>query len=62
MTIKEALKKFDFEKHGMSDEFIIEFIGMDKIADDCVEDLQTYINELKWESDALAIEAEREFC
>ena len=64
MRIIDALKskKYDFEKHGMSDEFIVEFIGMENIADDCVEDLQTYINELKWECDALAAEAEREFC
>ena len=54
MKIIDALKskKYDFEKFGMSDEYIVEALGFENIADECVEDLQTYINELKWDNDA----------
>lgn len=56
MTIKEALKNYQYDKHGMSDKFIIKFIEIKDIADDRVEDSQTYINELSWECGALASE------
>lgn len=58
MKVITALKnnKYQFEKHGMSDSFIAKFIGFENIADDRVEDLQHYINQLYWETQALANE------
>ncbi len=58
MKVLKALKsnKYQFEKHGMSDKFIAEFIGFENIADDRVEDLQYYINQLYWETEALLSE------
>lgn len=58
MKIIKALKskKYHFEKHGMSDKFIAEFIGLENIADDCIEDLQYYINQLYWETQTLVNE------
>lgn len=59
MKIAEALKKYDYEKFGMSDELILEGLGFDEIY--YPEDLQTYINEFHWEMEALEAEAQLEF-
>ncbi len=58
MKVLKALKskKYQFEKHGMDDSFIAEFIGFENIADDRVEDLQYFINQLYWETEALLSE------
>lgn len=58
MKVLKALKnkKYQFEKHGMSDKFIAEFIGFENIADDRVEDLQYFINQLYWETQTLVNE------
>lgn len=62
MKITKALKTGEFETFGMSPKQIVELIGFDTIADDCVEDLQHYINEAHWELEALIAEAKAEFC
>lgn len=64
MKVIDALKskKYEWEKFDMSDAFIAEFIGFENIADDQIEDLQTHINNLHWEGEALLREVEAEFC
>ena len=61
MKIATILKENkELEKYGMTDEMIIDLIGMENIADDQVEDMQYYIDRAHFELNAICAEAEAE--
>lgn len=62
MKITTILKENkDLEKYGMTDEMIIELIGMENIADDQIEDMQYYIDQAHFELEAIKAECAAEF-
>lgn len=62
MDIKKLLETDkSLELYGMSPDTLVELMGMSKIAQDQVEDLQYYIDQAYFEAKALERECAEEF-